>query len=62
MKITSVEVFVITADWTQVINRLNPVFVRINTNEGINGPASDGRLNHYLLFSTNRTFMTQIKR
>jgi hypothetical protein len=46
MKITSVEVFVITADWTQVINRLNPVLVRINTNEGINGPAIDGRLNH----------------
>ena len=37
MKITSIEVFVITADWTQVINRLNPVLVRINTDEGISG-------------------------
>jgi hypothetical protein len=45
MKINSVEVFVITAEWTQVVNRLNPVLVRISTNEGINGLASDGWLN-----------------
>jgi galactonate dehydratase len=37
MKINSVEVFVITADWTQVLNRLNPVLVRINTDDGVSG-------------------------
>ena len=37
MKITSVEIFLIKADWTQAQNRLNPVIIRVNTDEGISG-------------------------
>jgi L-alanine-DL-glutamate epimerase-like enolase superfamily enzyme len=37
MKITSVEIFRIKADWTNAANRLSPVIIRINTDEGISG-------------------------
>lgn len=37
MKITSIEIFRIKADWTSAANRLNPVIIRVNTNEGISG-------------------------
>ncbi len=37
MKITSIEIFRIKADWTAAVNRLSPVIVRINTDEGISG-------------------------
>ena len=37
MKITSIEIFRIKADWTSAVNRLSPVIIRINTDEGISG-------------------------
>ena len=37
MKITSIEIFRIKADWTSAVNGLSPVIVRINTDEGISG-------------------------
>ena len=37
MKITSIEIFRIKADWTNAVNRLSPVIIRINTDEGISG-------------------------
>lgn len=37
MKITSIEIFRIKADWTTVANRLSPVLIRVNTDEGISG-------------------------
>jgi L-alanine-DL-glutamate epimerase-like enolase superfamily enzyme len=37
MKITSIEIFRIKADWTNAANRLSPVIIRVNTDEGISG-------------------------
>jgi L-alanine-DL-glutamate epimerase-like enolase superfamily enzyme len=37
MKITSIEIFRIKADWTAAMNRLSPVIIRVNTDEGISG-------------------------
>ena len=37
MKITSIEIFRIKADWTRAVNRLSPVIIRVNTDEGISG-------------------------
>ncbi len=37
MKITSIEIFRIKADWTQVANKLSPIIVRVHTDEGISG-------------------------
>ena len=37
MKITDVEIFRIKADWSRAANRLNPVIIRLNTDEGLSG-------------------------
>ena len=37
MKITSIEIFRIKADWTTAVNRLSPLIIRVNTDEGISG-------------------------